>query len=38
MGVDLDGPGYLLLGCALDTEIDEQLGTVLWDSADSAAE
>jgi hypothetical protein len=33
-GVDLDGVGYLLLGCDDDLEdLDEHLGEVLWDSA-----
>jgi hypothetical protein len=32
-GVDLDGVGYLLLGCDDDDDLDEHLGEVLWDSA-----
>lgn len=29
---NLDGPGYLLIGCGADTELPDALGEVLWDS------
>lgn len=33
LALDLDGPGYAVLGVDVDAEIPAKLGTVLWDSA-----
>lgn len=33
-GVDLEGPGYALIGLAVVQDLDDRIGVVLWDSAD----